>query len=378
MTRPHIVHVYKDYWPPVLGGIERSINWMVRGLSDRFDFTVLVNARGRIGRERSDGPIRIIEVPEWGRLLSAPVSPAFPGALRKVHADLFHFHIPNPTGDVAWQLAGARGPVVATWHSDVVRQKWAMTVYRPLLRRFLRRCAVIMPTSPRLVECTPLLQEVRDHCEPVPLGLPQSEFQPTGALAAKARAVRKRFGPAGMMLFVGKLRYYKGLHFAIGALREVPNAQLVLIGDGTERGKLLALARELGVADRVHFEGELPDEEVVPYLHACDFFVMPSHLSSEAFGLSQVEAMACGKPVLCCNLPTGVPWVTQHGVTGIVVPPADEAALARGMRELLADGQRRFQMGEAALRRARELFSQEAMCAHLGAIYDRVLSGGTR
>lgn len=378
MTRQHIVHVYKDYWPPILGGIERSINWMAHGLAGRFDFTVLVNSRSRQWRERTDGPLRIIEVPEWGRMLSAPISPAFPRAMRKLKPDLWHFHIPNPTGDVAWQLSGARGPAVATWHSDVVRQKWAMAMYRPLLRRFLRKCSVIMPTSPRLIDCTPLLSEVRDRCEPVPLGMPQQEFQQTAELAAKSRVVRQKFGPAGMMLFVGKLRYYKGLHFAIAALRQVPNARIVLIGDGTEREKLSQLAKDLGVADRVHFEGELSDEEVVPYLHACDFFVMPSHLPSEAFGLSQVEAMACGKPVLCCDLPTGVPWVTQHGVTGIVVPPADEDALAGGMRELLADGQRRFQLGEAALRRARQHFSQEAMCAHLGEIYERVLSGGTR
>ena len=112
MAKPRVVHVYKDFWPPVVGGIERAINWMIGGLRERFDFTVLVNSRTRQTREREWEGVRVIEVGEWGRVQSAPVSPAFPLWLRKLQADIWHFHIPNPTGDLSWWLARPRGKVV--------------------------------------------------------------------------------------------------------------------------------------------------------------------------------------------------------------------------------------------------------------------------
>jgi rhamnosyl/mannosyltransferase len=369
VTRPHVVHVYKDFWPPILGGIERCINWMIGGLREEFDFTVLVNSRTRQTREREHEGVRIIEVGEWGRFQSAPMAPSFPLWLRRLRPDVWHFHIPNPTGDFSWLLSRPPGPVVATYHSDVVRQKWAMAVYGPFLRAFLRRCHTIMPTSPRLVDSSPVLQSVRSLCRPVPLGMPLAPFARTIESAAKAREIKRRYKGFPLLIFVGKLRYYKGLQFLVSAMRGLDQVHLLVIGEGPEGPKLERLTAELGLQDRIHFLGELPDEEVVPHLQASDIFVMPSHLSSEAFGLSQVEAMACGLPVVCCDLPTGVPYVTADGVTGRVVPPANDEALAEAIADLLSDTSKRLRMGEAALRRAHELFSQEAMCHQLASVY---------
>jgi rhamnosyl/mannosyltransferase len=374
-ARPRIVHVYKDYWPPVLGGIERSINWMVHGCADAFDITVLVNSRDGTTRERTDGPIRIIEVGQWGRLQSAPIAPSFPLWLRRLRADLWHFHIPNPTGDFSYLLARPRGRVVATYHSDVVRQKMALRLYGPFLRAFLRRCDAVMPTSPRLVESSPFLREVREKCRPVPLGMPLAPFAATPERANAAREIRRRHRGMPLLVFVGRLRYYKGLHFLVGAMRALPHVQFLVVGEGPEGPRLRRLAEELGVAERIHFLGELDDEATISHLHAADIFVMPSHLPSEAYGLSQIEAMACGKPVVCCDLATGVPWVTQDGETGIVVPPADEEALAAAIAKLLGDSALRFRMGEAAYRRAHAEFSRERMAERIKAVYAEALGG---
>jgi rhamnosyl/mannosyltransferase len=365
--------VYKDFWPPILGGIERSINWMIGGMRDRFEFTVLVNSRCGETREREWEGIRIIEVGEWGRVQSAPISPGFPRWMRRLKADLWHFHIPNPTGDFSWLLSRPPGKVVATYHSDVVRQKWAMAVYGPFLRAFLKKCDVIMPTSPRLIDSSPVLGAFRRKCRPVPLGMPLAGYERTVESAKEARELRRPFKGFPVISFVGKLRYYKGLQFLVSAMRSVEHAHLVIIGEGPEGPRLTRLAEELGVADRVHCMGELPDEKVVHWLHASELFVLPSHLPSEAYGLSQIEAMACGIPVVCCDLPTGVPWVCQDGKTGRVVPPADDAALAEAIVELLGDANRRLRMGEAAYRRAHEEFSQEAMCRRLIDVYTDVL-----
>ncbi len=371
---PHVVHVYKDFWPPILGGIERSINWMIEGLRGEYEFTVLVNSRTRETRTREWNGVKIIEVGEWGRALSAPISPTFPKQMKKLSADIWHFHIPNPTGDVSWLWARPKGRVVATYHSDVVRQKWAMAVYGPFLRKFLKNCNVIMPTTPRLIDCSPVLGEFREKCHPVPLGIPLAPLEQTAASANAAREIKKSYSGQPILIFVGKLRYYKGLQFAVSAMRELEGVKLLVIGEGPEGDSLRNLADELNVNDRVEFLGELSDEEVVNYLNAADVFVMPSHLNGEAYGLSQIEAMACGVPVVCCDLPTGVPWVNQHGETGLVVPPADATALANAVKEIVSDPNKKFKMGEAALRRAQSEFSQKVMCERIGEVYKSQLS----
>lgn len=378
MTRPRIVHVYKDFWPPVLGGVERCINWMVGGLREEFDFTILVNSRSGRTREREWEGIRIIEVGEWGRALSAPLSPAFPFWMRKLSADVWHFHLPNPTGDVSWLLSRPKGGVVATYHSDIVRQAWAMRLYGPFLRAFLRRCDAIMPTSPRQMELSPVLRGFREKCVPVPLGIPQEGLERTAGLGHRARAIKKAHKGFPLLVFVGRLRYYKGLHFMLSALQGLPHVRFLVIGEGPEGAKLRNLARQLDVAGRVDFLGELSDSDVVDHLAAADLFILPSHLPGEQFGLSMVEAMALGVPAICCDLPTGVPFVNEDGVTGRVVPPGDGPALAGAIEELLGDPNLRFRMGEAALRRAREEFSQQAMCRRLGEVYRQVIAREAR
>lgn len=348
---------------------------MIGGLRDRFDFTVLVNSRTRHTRERMEDGTRIVEVAELGRALSAPIAPTFPWWLRKLSADIWHFHIPNPTGDFSWLLSRPRGRVVCTYHSDVVRQAWAMAIYGPLLRAFLRRCDAIMPTSPRLAELSPVLRQFPEKMRPVPLGMPLAPFERTSESGLRAREIKRRYKGFPILVFVGKLRYYKGLQFMVSAMRTLPHANFLIIGDGPERGPLGRLVDEFQLGERVHFLGELSDEDVIDHLQAADLFILPSHLPSEAFGLSQVEAMACGTPVVCCDLQTGVPFVTQDGVTGRVVPPANDEALAAAVRDLLADPQRRFAMGEAARRRAVEEFSQESMCRRIGDVYEEVLKG---
>lgn len=295
--------------------------------------------------------------------------------MSNIKADIWHFHLPNPTGDVSWLLSRPKGKVVATYHSDIVRQAWAMRLYGPFLHAFLKRCDAIMPTSPRQLEHSAVLQRHRERCQPVPLGIPLEGLERTPELGAAARDIKRHYKGNPLLVFVGRLRYYKGLHFMVSAMRGLPSVRFLIIGEGPEKENLLGLARELDVADRVEFLGELDDGRVVEYLSAADLFVMPSHLPGEQFGLSMVEAMALGVPPICCDLPTGVPFVNQDGITGRVVPPGDDGALARAVGELLSDSNLRFKMGEAALRRAREEFSRETMCRRLANVYQAVLDG---
>ena len=371
--RPRVLHVYKDYYPPVLGGIETTINLMARGTLDEFDVSVLTCCgSSRPGTETIDG-VRVVRVAEWGRFASAPFSPAFPTALRREAAGvkILHFHHPNPTGDISWLLTRPDAPIVMTYHSDIVRQKWSMLVFAPVQERAMRACTVIMPTSPNYIESSPWLLRFREKCRVLPLGVDLSRFEQTAQTEAGAAEVRSRYrGP--IVLFVGRLRYYKGLEFLVRAMPDI-DATLVIGGSGPEMPRLKDIARVCQIAGRVHFVGELSERDLVAHLYAADAFCMPSHLRSEAFGLSQIEAMACGLPVVSTSVDSGVPYVNRDGESGFCVEPQSPAALAKALNCLLSDPELRSRMGTAARRRAHEKFSAARMCSDLRQIYRSVL-----
>jgi rhamnosyl/mannosyltransferase len=238
--------------------------------------------------------------------------------IRKSRPDIVHLHLPNPTGTLAVLLSGYRGRVVVTWHSDVIRQLKLAKIFDPIQRMLLRNCAAIISTSPNYVESSEELSRLKSRCRVIPYGIDSSEFQnPDPATVA---SLREKFGPR-VLLAVGRLVYYKGLEHAVRAMTKI-DAKLLIIGDGPLKPSLQQQARELGVADRVFFLGEIQNRDIAPYYHASDVFILPSVARSEAFGIVQLEAMACGKPVVNTHLATGVPFVSIDGETGITVPPA--------------------------------------------------------
>src|SRR5258708_1547404 len=151
-------------------------------------------------------------------------------------------------------------------------------------------------------------------------------------------------------------------------------ATLLLIGDGPLRHSLEKLAHEAGVAGQVEFLGEMQPRDIVPYYHAADLFVLPSIARSEAFGIVQLEAMACGKPVVNTSLDSGVPCVSLHGTTGLTVPPNDSLALAGAINKLLDDSELREAYGQAARVRVDEEFSQDVMLERMVGLYNQILS----
>jgi rhamnosyl/mannosyltransferase len=372
--RPRIIHVYKDVYPPVEGGIERLINLLARLTPpEEFDVGVIVASRSRTGSRRPLAPgVMVEEVPSLGRALSTPLAPGFLAALRASRADLFHFHIPHPTGEVAWLLSGLKTPAVATYHSDVVRQRWVMPLYRFFFKPFLSRLRVIMPTSQRYLDTSPWLAPHRARCRVVPLGYPLRDYDPTPGVFRDTEKYRLDFGD--FVLFLGCLRAYKGLPFLLKALARLPGVQAVVAGEGPMAPELKRMAAELGLAERVHFLGRVSHEQAVALLRAAAVFVLPSHLRSEAFGLCQIEAMACGLPIVSTNLPTGVPEVNRHGESGLIVPPADPPALAAAIQILLENPQLRRELGDGGRRRAEAHYTAERMAEAVVNVYSDVLA----
>jgi glycosyltransferase involved in cell wall biosynthesis len=304
-------------------------------------------------------------------IAGAPVCPTMAWKIRRTQADLVHVHLPNPAGILAVMASGYRGRIVATWHSDVVRQRRLARLFAPIQRRFLRNCKAIIATSPNYVESSTDLAAFEARCRVIPYGISISDFCHPDFEAVEA-IHRKYAGP--LVLAVGRLVYYKGLEYLISAMAGI-NATLLVVGDGPLRLSLERQANDLGVSDRIKFLGEMQPSEIVPYYQACDVFALPSVARSEAFGIVQLEAMACGKPVVNTKLASGVPFASLDGVTGITVDPGNAPMLEHAINRLLQDVDLRARLGRAALDRVQQEFTVEKMVSRTRDLYEELLNG---
>jgi glycosyltransferase involved in cell wall biosynthesis len=371
--RLKVLHVGKFY-PPAPGGMEKIVQLLCEGARERVDSRVLVaNTASGTVRENYNG-VQVTRVGSFGAIGSVGLCPAFPFELGRTERDVTVIHEPNPVALVSDWLVGGSGPLLVWFHSEVLRPAWKYRLlYRPFLRRVLRRAARIAVSSPRLVEHAAELRDFRDKCVVVPFGVEPSRFVRTPELDPAIQAIEEKF-PGPRVFFVGRLVPYKGVNVLIRAMQTV-DATAIIAGDGPERSALAAEANRLGVDGKVRFVGRLSDADLLAHLHACDVLVLPSVTSAETFGVVQLEAMACGKPVISTNLPTGVPWVNRDGESGLVVPPGDDTALAEAIAKLLKDHPLRRRMGEAARLRVRDHFTVDAMAHTAAALYEQVARG---
>jgi glycosyltransferase involved in cell wall biosynthesis len=369
-----IVQIYKDY-PPVIGGIEHHIRDLAEALVGRgHEVTVLVTSLDRHTTVERHGRLKIIRAARMLHAASTPLSLEMLRIARTLSADIVHVHFPYPLGDLAAGLVLGAPRLVVTYHSDIVRQQNLLRLYQPLLHHTLRRAAQIIATSPAYMTSSPFLRRYAATCTVVPLGIrPERLVEPSSTQIA---TMRKAFKPEPIALFIGRLRYYKGLHIAIEALCTAPGVQLVIGGTGPEYPRLVAQAQQMGVAERVHFIGDVAEAQLVALYYASDFFVLPAHVRAEAFGIAQLEALACGLPCISTELGTGTSWANQHGETGLVVPPGDVAALASAMRTLAADTVLRKRYGARARQRVLEQFTVERMVDGVERVYHACMAGG--
>ena len=175
-------------------------------------------------------------------------------------------------------------------------------------------------------------------------------------------------------LFVGRLRYYKGLDIAIRALAQLPAGRLRVVGSGPMEQEWKDLARTLGLEQRIDWLGDLDDASLPAAYRSCDAFVLPAVARSEAFGIVILEAMASGLPCLTTELGTGTSWVNQDGQTGYVVPARDPDSLANSMQSLLQSPQNCHTFALAARARVEQEFSLDRMIARVENIYQQVVA----
>ncbi|XKY31143.1 glycosyltransferase [Pseudomonas chlororaphis subsp. aurantiaca] len=279
-------------------------------------------------------------------------------------ADVVHYHFPWPYMDLVHFVSRIHKPTVVSYHSDIVKQKTLLKLYQPLMNCFLSSVDCIVASSPNYAASSPVLTRFKDKVRVIPYGLDRETYpQPS---SEKLAYWRERLGER-FFLFVGALRYYKGLDYLLEAARAT-QLPVVILGGGHLEAALKAQAIQLELKN-VHFLGGLPDDDKAALLTLCYAFVFPSHLRSESFGISLLEGAMYGKPMISCEIGSGTTYINIAGETGLVVPPRDAGALAQAMNKLWSEPTLVASMGKAAERRFEEVFSSDSMAESYASIY---------
>ena len=362
-----VLHFFKTYWPDTFGGVERTIHALAKGcirhgieadvlaLSPEPKPEPFVFDGHRVTQAKCD-----LDIASTG--FSRDAFRIFRQRARE--ADVINYHFPWPFMDMVEMIVPHGKPVVVTYHSDIVKQKFLLKLYSPLMHRFLSRADRIIATSPNYLGSSPVLQGHASKVQVVPLGLDEADYPP--ADSARISHWQQRF-PDGFFLFVGVLRYYKGIHILYEAARQT-NLPIVVVGGGGAEDEFRNRASQDGLTN-LHFVGPLDDADKTALLSLCRALVFPSHLRSEAFGLSLVEAAMAGKPMISCEIGTGTSYVNLDGETGITIAPADPEALSAAMQVLWRDEALCARYGLAARQRYEALFTADRMTEAYAGIY---------
>ncbi|MDD2325505.1 MAG: glycosyltransferase [Alphaproteobacteria bacterium] len=365
----HILHVYKEYF--TFGGIQQLIRQLGGGMVARGD-RVSVLTLGREAKVYSvtdDQGVMVHTYPMDFEVASNGISFSAFRHFRSLAktADILHYHFPWPTGDLLHQIAPKGIPSVVTYHSDIVRQKLLGALYAPLRERFLGQMDAIVATSPTYAASSPVLQryKAKTHC--IPIGIDEANYPvPTPEVLAAWQAKL----PARFLLYVGVLRYYKGLHTLLQAAKlcDVP---VVIVGRGPLANEL---TRQAASIPHLYFMGEVSEMDKMALLSLCEGFVFPSHLRSEAFGISLLEAAMCGKPMISCEIGSGMSYININGETGFSIPPENPQELAEVMVKLHRDEALRARLGAGGRKRYETLFTGAIMTESYGELYEDLLS----
>lgn len=356
---------------PIKGGVEKVAYDLMMGLSSRNDHCDLLCATvsGK-GRTRQMNPhAKLIECHSWGKTAATMIAPSMITTFRRIccNYDIVHVHHPDPMAAVTLWLSGYKGKVVLHWHSDILKQRILLKLYRPLQDWLLRRADLIIGTSPVYLKESPFLKHVQDKTICLPIGV--SAIVPDEAAVEK---LGQRYGGKKIVFSLGRLVPYKGFTHLIDAARYLSNDYVVLIGGtGTLRNKLEKKIRRLGLENKVMLLGRIPKNELPAYFGASKVFCLPSVQKTEAFGIVQIEAMSCGKPVVATRIPhSGVAWVNQHGVSGLNVTPGNARELAQAIQNIADDDAVYEQYAVSAKNRYHDLFTKERMIDNSLRIYN--------
>lgn len=370
-----ILQIGKFY--PIRGGVEKVMYDLMLGLADRNISCDMLCAT------TEDHPGGILSINSYASVIAMPtqikfaatmIAPKMIVKLRKIASDydIIHIHHPDPMACLALFLSGYKGKVVLHWHSDILKQKVLLKLYKPLQSWLIKRADLIVGTTPVYVQESPFLSNVQHKVDYIPIGV-----EPIIPDAAQVEAIRQKYGDKKLIFSLGRLVEYKGYEYLIRAARHLDaRYQIIIGGKGPLYDELQTLIVQLGVQDRVELIGFVSDDELPAYYGACDVFCLSSILKTEAFAIVQIEAMSCAKPVISTHIPgSGVSWVNAEGQSGLVVEIENFKALANAIHTIITNKEYYDQLSKGSLDRYQRFFTREKMVDKSLKIYDKLLLG---
>ncbi len=366
-----VLHFYKTYLPDSVGGIEQTINQIARGTAKLGVVTeVLSLSHVMVDRTVELDGHKVHRCRANFEIASTPFSLAAFLRFKQLakEADLIHYHFPYPFADLLHFATRVNKPAVLTYHSDVIKQKYLLKLYRPLMLRFLSSIDHIVATSPNYLHSSDVLSRYQHKTSVIPIGIDKNTY--SAVVPERMDYWRKRCG-AKFFLFIGVLRYYKGLHILLDAVHNTAY-KVVIAGAGPIEQELKEHASRLGL-NNIYFVGLVSDEDKVALLELCYAVIFPSHIRSEAFGISLLEGAMYGKALISSEIGTGTSFINIDKVTGHVVPPSNPLVLRQAMEFFWNNPDKVAIMGEAAEKRYWQLFSAKKMSVAYCEIYKNLI-----
>ena len=349
---------------PILGGVEKVMWELTEGIGRAGVDCDMLCACKTPQVITINEHSRCICVKALFKAAATMISPAMIVFLRRHCAeyDIIHIHHPDPMAALALRLSGYKGKVVLHWHSDIIKQRFLLFFYLSLQTWVVERSDVIIGTSPVYVKESPFLQRVQEKLACVPIGidpLPQVSVEPSDYKT---------------VFSLGRLVGYKGYEYLVEAAKYLPdNYRVVIGGEGPLRKKLQAQISAEGLDGKVSLPGRIPQEDLPRMFAACSVFCLSSIWKTEAFAIVQIEAMSCGRPVVATRIPgSGVPWVNEHGFSGLNVDPGSARQLADAILEITADPETYRRYCGNAVERYRTMFTKKAMIDKCLDIYNKL------
>lgn len=366
-----ITHFFKTYFPDTQGGLEEAIRQIGKCAVKAGHKVRVVTVSQNPQHIELDGIECISFKRNWG-VSSMPISYDYIKNYKRLvdETDIIQLHYPYPVTELLTVFNKKTKPIVITYHAGIEGRPMITSCYAPFEKRLFQKADVIVPTSTNLMMTTKRLDNFRDKCQEVNLWLDEERFE-------KLKDVDEEFkekvaGYGLFALFVGVLRFYKGLDFLLDAAKKCNN-KIVVVGKGPEYQHLQKRIELEGITN-VILTGYVPDEGVAYLLKKCAFLVLPSQSRGECFGQVLLEAEYFHKSMISTELGTGTSVVNQDGVTGFVVPKADSDALAKRMNDLFSNENLRAQMGEAAYKRYQENYTEAIQGPKYLEIYQSILN----
>lgn len=366
-----VLHLGK-YYHPVPGGIETQLKYLTLGLKEIgvSQKVIVANTERKTSLEKID-EIHVIRLARKGTIFSTPISFGWQKYINEGEYQIIHLHVPNPLATLYLYLYGFEGKLIVSYHSDIVKQRFLKKVYGPIFSSVLNRAEriTIAGPDPRMYDKS--IAGVSDKCVQIPYGIDTECWKSTDVVKKGAQKIKGVYKKP-IILFVGRLVYYKGLEYLVRAMANL-DAVLLIVGMGPEKERLKKIVDLLKLNQKVFFIGYVSNEELPFYYHACNVFCLPSIAKSEAFGIVQLEAMACGKPVVSTEIGTATSFVNRDGETGLVVPPKDEKALSSALKTILSDPILKNRLGENARKHVSDNFNYKLVAKKFFDLYSEII-----